>query len=82
MKYREKHPKTSTCNFRVFYNKHMLDMDDLATLEGQNWLNDQVRDAWCLHASLPLFSSCILGYQLFTIYSVVARTVLISALEM
>lgn len=48
MKYREKHPKTSTCNFRVFYNKHMLDMDDLATLEGQNWLNDQVRDAWCV----------------------------------
>ncbi|KFV69658.1 Sentrin-specific protease 5, partial [Dryobates pubescens] len=42
MKYREKHPKTSTCNFRVFYNKHMLDMDDLATLDGQNWLNDQV----------------------------------------
>ncbi|KAK2538395.1 Senp5 [Columba guinea] len=42
MKYREKHPKSSTCNFRVFYNKHMLDMDDLATLEGQNWLNDQI----------------------------------------
>ncbi|NXH22721.1 SENP5 protease, partial [Bucco capensis] len=42
MKYREKHPKTSMCNFRVFYNKHMLDMDDLATLEGQNWLNDQI----------------------------------------
>lgn len=45
MKYREKHPKPSTCNFRVFYNKHMLDMDDLATLDGQNWLNDQVRAA-------------------------------------
>ncbi|NWU62725.1 SENP5 protease, partial [Pterocles burchelli] len=42
MKYREKHPKSSTCNFRVFYNKHMLDMDDLATLDGQNWLNDQI----------------------------------------
>ncbi|KAM9544107.1 LOW QUALITY PROTEIN: sentrin-specific protease 5-like [Guaruba guarouba] len=42
VKYREKHPKTSMCNFRVFYNKHMLDMDDLATLEGQNWLNDQI----------------------------------------
>ncbi|XP_055977101.1 sentrin-specific protease 5 [Sorex fumeus] len=37
--YRAKHQK---CNFRVFYNKHMLDMDDLATLDGQNWLNDQV----------------------------------------
>uniref|UniRef100_A0A8C2TSL8 SUMO specific peptidase 5 n=2 Tax=Coturnix japonica TaxID=93934 RepID=A0A8C2TSL8_COTJA len=42
MKYREKHPKSSTCNFQVFYNKHMLDMDDLATLDGQNWLNDQI----------------------------------------
>ncbi|XP_044525457.1 sentrin-specific protease 5 [Gracilinanus agilis] len=25
-----------------FSNRHMLDMDDLATLDGQNWLNDQV----------------------------------------
>ncbi|XP_027523146.1 sentrin-specific protease 5-like [Corapipo altera] len=41
-KYREKLPKPSTCNFRIFYNKHMLDMDDLVTLEGQNWLNDQI----------------------------------------
>ncbi|XP_053528805.1 sentrin-specific protease 5 isoform X9 [Artibeus jamaicensis] len=39
MNYRATHQK---CNFRVFYNKHMLDMDDLATLDGQNWLNDQV----------------------------------------
>ncbi|XP_058151587.1 sentrin-specific protease 5 isoform X2 [Dasypus novemcinctus] len=37
--YRAKHQK---CNFRIFYNKHMLDMDDLVTLDGQNWLNDQV----------------------------------------
>ncbi|KAM4694578.1 sentrin-specific protease 5 [Discoglossus pictus] len=42
MKYRAKHSKAVVCNFRVFYNKHMLDMDDLATLDGQNWLNDQV----------------------------------------
>ncbi|KAM8953112.1 sentrin-specific protease 5 [Pelodytes ibericus] len=42
MKYRAKHSKATVCNFRVFYNKHMLDMDDLATLDGQNWLNDQV----------------------------------------
>ncbi|XP_072474826.1 sentrin-specific protease 5 isoform X3 [Notamacropus eugenii] len=40
--YRARHPKSSSCNFRVFYNRHMLDMDDLATLDGQNWLNDQV----------------------------------------
>ncbi|XP_064123951.1 sentrin-specific protease 5 isoform X4 [Loxodonta africana] len=37
--YRARHQK---CNFRIFYNKHMLDMDDLTTLDGQNWLNDQV----------------------------------------
>ncbi|XP_062987953.1 sentrin-specific protease 5 [Elgaria multicarinata webbii] len=42
MKYQTRHPKSSTCNFRVFYNKHMLDMDDLTTLDGQNWLNDQI----------------------------------------
>ncbi|XP_045143461.1 sentrin-specific protease 5 [Echinops telfairi] len=36
--YRARHQK---CNFRIFYNKHMLDMDDLVTLDGQNWLNDQ-----------------------------------------
>ncbi|MEE6501449.1 hypothetical protein FKM82_004187 [Ascaphus truei] len=42
MKYRAKHSKATLCNFRIFYNKHMLDMDDLATLDGQNWLNDQV----------------------------------------
>ncbi|TKC44162.1 hypothetical protein EI555_013505 [Monodon monoceros] len=37
--YQARHQK---CNFRIFYNKHMLDMEDLATLDGQNWLNDQV----------------------------------------
>ncbi|KAL8188098.1 UNVERIFIED_CONTAM: Sentrin-specific protease 5, partial [Gekko kuhli] len=42
MKYQTRHPKPSTCSFRVFYNKHMLDMDDLTTLDGQNWLNDQI----------------------------------------
>ncbi|XP_075058334.1 sentrin-specific protease 5 [Mixophyes fleayi] len=41
-KYRAKHSKASVCNFRVFYNKHMLDIYDLATLDGHNWLNDQV----------------------------------------
>ncbi|KAJ6651033.1 hypothetical protein lerEdw1_001168 [Lerista edwardsae] len=46
MKYQTRHPKSSTCNFRVFYNKHMLDMDDLTTLDGQNWLNDQVRSVF------------------------------------
>lgn len=50
----------------------MLDMDDLATLEGQNWLNDQVRDAQCLCVSLPLFSLFVLGYQLFTFCYVTA----------
>ena len=29
--------------FRVTYKRHVLTMDDLGTLYGQNWLNDQVR---------------------------------------
>lgn len=29
--------------FRVAYKRHVLTMDDLGTLYGQNWLNDQVR---------------------------------------
>lgn len=28
--------------FRVHYKRHVLTMDDLGTLYGQNWLNDQV----------------------------------------
>lgn len=28
--------------FRVTYKRHVLTMDDLSTLSGQNWLNDQV----------------------------------------
>jgi len=28
--------------FRVNYKRHVLTMDDLGTLYGQNWLNDQV----------------------------------------
>lgn len=37
--YQARHQK---CNFPVFYNKCMVDMDDLMKLDGQNWLNDQV----------------------------------------
>ncbi|XP_039614219.1 sentrin-specific protease 5 isoform X2 [Polypterus senegalus] len=29
-------------NFKVTYNKHTLTLEDLSTLDGQNWLNDQV----------------------------------------
>lgn len=29
--------------FRVNYKRHVLTMDDLGTLYGQNWLNDQVQ---------------------------------------
>lgn len=29
--------------FMVMYNKHTLSLEDLGTLEEQNWLNDQVR---------------------------------------
>lgn len=36
--------------FRVNYKRHVLTMDDLGTLYGQNWLNDQVLQyklKWC-----------------------------------
>lgn len=29
--------------FMVMYNKHTLRLEDLGTLEEQNWLNDQVK---------------------------------------
>ena len=29
--------------FMVTYNKHTLSLEDLGTLEEQNWVNDQVR---------------------------------------
>ncbi|XP_069071677.1 sentrin-specific protease 3 isoform X2 [Pleurodeles waltl] len=32
--------------FRVNYNRHVLTMDDLGTLYGQNWLNDQVMNMY------------------------------------
>lgn len=28
--------------FKVTYNKHILALEDLSTLEDQNWVNDQV----------------------------------------
>lgn len=31
--------------FMVMYNKHSLSLDDLGTLEEQNWINDQVKRA-------------------------------------
>ncbi|XP_063786745.1 sentrin-specific protease 3 [Pseudophryne corroboree] len=32
--------------FRVTYKRHVLSMDDLGTLYGQNWLNDQVMNMY------------------------------------
>lgn len=54
-KYRAKHSKTTACSFRVLYNKHVLDMDDLTTLDGQNWINDQ---AWCVWIYYQVWSLC------------------------
>ncbi|XP_022519425.2 sentrin-specific protease 3a [Astyanax mexicanus] len=33
-------------DFRVNYKRHVLTMDDLSTLYGQNWLNDQVMNMY------------------------------------
>ena len=48
--------------FRVNYKRHVLTMDDLGTLYGQNWLNDQVHTHSLLmcvcvqtHTAMPIF---------------------------
>ncbi|XP_071998793.1 sentrin-specific protease 5 isoform X1 [Engystomops pustulosus] len=41
-KYRAKSSKNIGCGFRICYNKHTLYMEDLVTLDEQQWLNDQV----------------------------------------
>ncbi|XP_062337901.1 sentrin-specific protease 5-like [Osmerus eperlanus] len=33
-------------SFQVVYNKHTLTLEDLATLDGHNWLNDQVMNMY------------------------------------
>ncbi len=38
--------------FRVNYKRHVLTMDDLSTLYGQNWLNDQVRFELYMHSTI------------------------------
>ncbi|XP_041093418.1 sentrin-specific protease 3-like isoform X2 [Polyodon spathula] len=37
---------TMVQGFRVNYKRHVLTMDDLSTLYGQNWLNDQVMNMY------------------------------------
>lgn len=40
----QRSPGTSMVRgFSVNYKRHVLTMDDLSTLYGQNWLNDQVQ---------------------------------------
>ncbi|XP_073531109.1 sentrin-specific protease 5 [Phyllobates terribilis] len=34
--------RAKNCGFRICYNKHTLYLDDLVTLDEQQWLNDQV----------------------------------------
>lgn len=43
--------------FRVNYKRHVLTMDDLSTLYGQNWLNDQVSfELYMIHFIIQSFS--------------------------
>ncbi|XP_041126232.1 uncharacterized protein LOC121326792 isoform X2 [Polyodon spathula] len=42
MKYQAALASAPMFNFKVSYNKHTLTLEDLSTLDGQNWLNDQV----------------------------------------
>lgn len=41
-KYRAKNSRNIGCGFRISYNRHTLYMEDLITLDEQQWLNDQV----------------------------------------
>lgn len=41
--------------FRVNYKRHVLTMDDLGTLYGQNWLNDQVQK-WTFEYLIQCFT--------------------------
>lgn len=43
MRYRAGLASAPIAGFMVMYNKHTLSLEDLATLEEQNWLNDQVK---------------------------------------
>lgn len=49
--------------FMVTYNKHTLGLEDLGTLEEQNWLNDQVKKG----KALCSFRNC---YENFKIPSI------------
>ncbi|XP_041120208.1 uncharacterized protein LOC121323295 [Polyodon spathula] len=42
MKYQAALANAPMFNFKVSYNKHTLTLEDLSTLDSQNWLNDQV----------------------------------------
>ncbi|XP_067897783.1 sentrin-specific protease 5-like [Heterodontus francisci] len=41
-KYQKAQVNKPVSGFQVVYNKHVLSLEDLATLYGENWLNDQV----------------------------------------
>lgn len=50
-RYRAGLASAPVAGFSVMHNKHMLSLEDLGTLEEQNWLNDQVKQP----SPLPLF---------------------------
>lgn len=48
--------------FRVSYKRHVLTMDDLQTLYGPNWLNDQVGGGLQSGGGHPLIGGGALSY--------------------
>lgn len=42
-RYRSGLASAPIAGFKVMHNKHNLSLEDLSTLEEQNWLNDQVK---------------------------------------
>lgn len=76
MRYRAGLASVPIPGFMVMYNKHTLSLEDLGTLEEQNWLNDQVRedellcsyrDDWCF-VFLSYIETSVFSYQIINMY--------------
>lgn len=76
MRYRAGLASVPIPGFMVMYNKHTLSLEDLGTLEEQNWLNDQVRKVelrcsyrndWCF-VFLSYMETSVFSFQIINMY--------------
>lgn len=63
-RYRAGLASAPVAGFMLTYNKHTLSLEDLGTLEEQNWLNDQVQkgEGWCSYRKALMPSWNLLLY--------------------